>query len=126
MSDWIGRKRAYVGYIFVAAVMVPAYGLTRNPTQLLLIGPLVGFFGTGYFSGFGAITAEIFPTSVRASAQGLTYNLGRGISALAPFIIGTLGSQYGLGMAFLLTSGSFLFAGSVALLLPETHGRELE
>lgn len=126
ISDRIGRKRAYVGFILVAALLVPVYGMTRAPAGLLLIGPLVGFFGTGYYSGFGAITAEIFPTAVRASAQGLTYNLGRGVSALAPFVVGSVGAAYGLGFAFRLTAGSFLLAGLVAMLLPETRGRELE
>ncbi len=125
ISDRLGRKKTYVAYIFIAAILVPAYARTRSPIPLLAIGPLIGFFGTGYFSGFGAITAEIFPTAVRASAQGLTYNLGRGISAAAPFIIGALGSRHGLGSALLLTSLSFLFAGLVALLIPETRGREL-
>jgi MFS family permease len=126
ISDRIGRKISYVGYIFVAAALVPVYGSTHNPTSLLLIGPLVGFFGTGYFSGFGVITAEIFPTAIRASAQGLTYNLGRGVSAAAPFLVGAISVQRGLGFAFLLTSASFVLAGLVALLLPETRGRELE
>jgi MFS family permease len=125
ISDWLGRKRTYAGFIFIAAALVPLYASTRNPLALLFIGPLVGFFGTGYFSGFGAITAEIFPTSVRASAQGLTYNLGRGVSALAPYLIGALSAQRGLGFAFLLTSGAFLFAGILALFIPETRGREL-
>jgi MFS family permease len=126
ISDRFGRKRTYAGYIFAAAAIVPVYGSTTDPLTLLLVGPLVGFFGTGYFSGFGAITAEMFPTSVRASAQGLTYNLGRGVSAAAPFLVGTIGSQHGLGFAFLLTSASFFVAGLVALLLPETRGRELD
>ncbi len=125
ISDRIGRKKTYVGYIFTAAAIVPVYGSTRDPTYLLLIGPLIGFFGTGYFSGFGAITAEIFPTAIRASAQGITYNLGRGVSAAAPFAVGRLSSKHGLGFAFLLTSVAFWLAGLVALLLPETHGREL-
>ena len=126
ISDWYGRKRSYVAYIFVAAALVPIYAGTRAPVPLLLIGPLVGFFGTGYFSGFGAITAEIFPTEVRASAQGFTYNLGRGISAAAPFLVGALSVRHGLAFAFLLTSGSFFLAGFVALLIPETHGLELQ
>ncbi len=126
ISDRIGRRNTYVGYIFIAALLVPLYGSTRDPMMLLAIGPLVGFFGTGYFSGFGAITAELFPTEIRASAQGLTYNLGRGVSAAAPFVIGAIGARRGLGFAFLLTSGSFLLAGLVALMLPETRGRELE
>lgn len=126
LSDRMGRKRTYAGYIFAAAALVPIYAGTRAPIPLLIIGPLVGFFGTGYFSGFGAITAELFPTAVRASAQGLTYNLGRGISAAAPFLVGALSAQYGLGFAFLLTSASFLMAGFVALFIPETRGRELQ
>jgi MFS family permease len=125
ISDRIGRRVTYVGYIFVAAALVPIYATVRDPIFLLLLGPLVGFFGTGYFSGFGAITAEIFPTAIRARAQGLTYNLGRGISALSPYVIGSIGAERGLGTAFLLTSGAFLLAGFVALKLPETLGREL-
>jgi MFS family permease len=126
ISDRFGRRNTYAAYIFVAAMLVPIYGSTRDPSLLLVLGPLVAFFGTGYFSGFGAITAELFKTSIRASAQGLTYNLGRGVSAAAPFVIGSIGARHGLGFAFLVTSGSFLFAGLAALLLPETRGRELE
>ena len=54
----------------------------RAPWALLLLGPIVGFFGTGYFSGFGAITAELFPTRIRVTAQGFTYNSGRVASAI--------------------------------------------
>jgi MFS family permease len=126
ISDRFGRKRTYVAYIFAAAAVVPLYASTRDPLLLLLVGPLVGFFGTGYFSGFGAITAELFPTPVRAAAQGLTYNLGRGLSAAAPLVVGVLGAERGLGSALLLTSGAFLAAGLIALLLPETRGLELD
>ncbi len=125
ISDRIGRKRTYAGYIFIAAALVPLYAVTRDPLALLFIGPVIGFFGTGYFSGFGAITAEIFPTTVRASAQGLTYNLGRGVSAIAPYLIGAISAGRGLGFAFLVTAAAFLFAGVVALFIPETRGREL-
>ena len=58
--------------------------------MLLLLGPFVAFFATGYFSGFGAVTAEIYPTDIRATAQGFTYNLGRIASAAAPLTVGTL------------------------------------
>jgi MFS family permease len=125
-ADSIGRKRAYVGYIFIAALLVPVYAVTRDPAWLLVVGPLVGFFGTGYFSGFGAITAELFPTAFRAGAQGLTYNIGRGVSALAPFLVGQISGEKGLGTAFLVTALSFLLAGVVALFLPETRGKSLE
>ena len=59
----------------------PRLHLDRAPLALLLLGPFVAFFATGYFSGFGAVTAEIYPTDIRATAQGFTYNIGRVASA---------------------------------------------
>ena len=44
------------------------YASVRLPWLLLALGPFVAFFGTGYFSGFGAVTAEIYPTRIRATA----------------------------------------------------------
>jgi MFS family permease len=125
IADRWGRKRTYVTYLIAAAVLVPLYATARDPALLLALGPLVAFFGTGYFSGFGAVTAEIFPTAVRATAQGLTYNLGRGISAAAPFTVGALSSIYGLGAALVVTSGAFLLAALLWSWIPETRGRAL-
>ena len=125
IADSIGRKRSYIAYLLTAAVLVPLYGATREPAALLALGPLVAFFGTGYFSGFGAVSAELFPTSIRATAQGITYNLGRGISALAPFIVGSLAASRGLGAAFSITSTAFLVAAVLWIWIPETKGRAL-
>jgi MFS family permease len=126
IADSLGRKRAYLLYLLVAAVLVPIYGGTRHPTALLLLGPFVAFFGTGYFSGFGAISAELFPTRIRATAQGLTYNIGRLASAVAPFAVGELAEVYGLGIAFNLTTVAFLFSAALAAFIPETRGKTLE
>lgn len=124
LSDAFGRRRTYVAYLVIAAALVPVYGSVRDPLWLLLLGPPVAFFGTGYFVGFGVITAEIFPTRVRATAQGLTYNIGRGASALAPFAVGSLAVRHGLGLAFNLVAAAFSLAALLALLLPETRGKE--
>jgi MFS family permease len=126
ISDRVGRKRTYVTYLVVAAVLVPIYGATRTPWALLALGPLVAFFGTGYFSGFGALTAEIFPTRVRASLQGLTYNMGRALSALAPVVVGALAGSLGLGAAFSVVSLAFVAAALVWIWIPETAGRALD
>ena len=125
VSDKVGRKRTYVTYVLAAAVLVLAYGLARSPLALLLLGPFVGFFGAGYFSGFGAVTAEIYPTAIRASAQGFTYNLGRVASALAPFTVGTLAQTRGFTAAFSTAALAFVLAGVAWIWIPETKGREL-
>jgi MFS family permease len=126
ICDKIGRKKTYIIFLFTAAVLALIYSSLRNSGALLLFGPFLAFFGTGYFSGFGTITAEIFPTRIRASAQGFTYNIGRGLSALAPFTIGALAKTYGLRLAFYLTAFFFLLSALIAFALPETKGKELE
>jgi len=125
ISDKFGRKPTYVTYLVLAAALVWAYGSTREPMFLLALGPFVAFFGTGYFSGFGAVASELFPTAIRATALGVTYNSGRLLSAAAPFVIGTLAQQQGFGMAFSITAVAFLVAAMLWLGIPETRGRQM-
>jgi putative sialic acid transporter len=125
IGDAIGRKRAYVSYTIAAAAFIFVYISVRNPTALLLLGPFVAFFATGYFSGFGAVTAEIYPTGIRAAAQGFTYNIGRIASAAAPFVVGTLADTRGFAFALSLTGIAFLCAAATWIWIPETRGRKL-
>jgi MFS family permease len=125
-ADKFGRKKSYVVYLVIAAILVPIFGLTKSQSVLLLLGPFVGFFGTGYFSGFAAIASELFPTEIRATAMGLTYNIGRGFSALAPFVVGAIAKDYSFMAAFLLLAAAFMGGALFALALPETKGKTLE
>jgi MFS family permease len=125
VSDALGRRPTYVVYLLTAAALVLAYAGARVPTVLLLLGPFVAFFGTGYFSGFGAVTAEIYPTAVRATAQGFTYNTGRIASAVAPFVVGSLADTRGFGVALSTAAVSFVLAAATWVWIPETRGREL-
>lgn len=124
-ADAFGRRKPYFTYLLVAAILVPLYAVIRNPLFLLVLGPFVAFFGTGFFSGYAAIASELFPGEIRAAAMGLSYNLGRGLSAAAPVAVGAIASQFGFLPAFFLLAGAFLAAALLALLLPETRGREL-
>ena len=126
VSDRIGRKRTYVAYLLTASVLLSIYVSIRNPPALLALGPFVAFFATGYFSGFGAVTAEIYPTSIRASAQGFTYNIGRVASAVAPWAVGSLASTHGFGPALMLSSAAFVLAALSWAWIPETRGKALE
>jgi MFS family permease len=125
ISDALGRKRAYVGYLLTAAVLMLAYGATAHPLALLVLGPFVAFFATGYFTGFGAVTAEIYPTEIRATAQGFTYNIGRLASAVAPWAVGRLADSQGFGVAFSLAAVAFVAAAGFWVWIPETRGRVL-
>ena len=125
ITDAIGRKRVYIAYLLMASALLPLYGATKIPLVLLLLGPFVAFFGTGFFSGFGAVTAEIYPTAIRATAQGFTYNIGRIASAAAPFTVGKLASTHGFSVAFTITGAAYLLGAVAWRWIPETRGREL-
>ena len=125
VADAIGRKRAYAVFVIAASLLLPMYGFTRNPMVLLALGPLVAFFGTGHFSGFGPLTAEIYPTAIRATAQGFTYNAGRLASAAAPFVIGSLAASSGFSVAFAVAGATFLLAAIALYWVPEPQNEEL-
>ena len=114
LADRFGRKQVYITFLLVAAAIVPFYALARTSTTLLLLGPLVGFWGSGYFSGFSVIASEAFPTALRGRAMGFAYNLGRIVSAAAPFLVGYIAQSRGMAFGLMLTSSGFLVAGLIA------------
>jgi MFS family permease len=125
IADAIGRKRTYVLYVVTAAMLLPAYGFLRIPAALLVLGPFVAFFGTGYFSGLGALVAELYPTTIRATAAGFCYNFGRIASAAAPYTVGSVAATRGFGVAFAIAGAAFLLAAVAWIWIPETGNREL-
>jgi MFS family permease len=125
LADAFGRRKPYFAYLVIAATLVPLYGMTRNELWLMVLGPIVAFFGTGYFSGYAAIASEVFPSAIRATAMGVSYNVGRVFSAIAPFAVGALATKYGIGPAFFLQAAAFLLAAMLSLALPETRGQAL-
>ncbi len=127
IADRFGRKPTFLTFVLVCAAVVPVYGWNaRSENVLLVVSPLMGFFGHGYFSVFGAMLAELFPSSVRATAQGVCYNAGRAASALAPWSIGYFSGKFGLGPTLGMTSVLYLIGAALILGLPETRGKEIE
>ncbi len=126
IADRIGRRPAFTLFMIAATAVVPLFAFgARSTITLLVIGPLVGYFAHGYFSMFGAMLAELFPTRIRAGAQGFCYNTGRLASAFAPFFIGAAATKYGLGFSIACDALFFALGAILIWLLPETKGTEL-
>jgi MFS family permease len=129
IADRLGRRRTFIMFMVAAAIIVPIYGqMARSPLVLMLLGPIFGYVAHGYFSMFGGFIAELFPTSVRATGQGTSYNLGRLAGAAAPYTIGALATLpgIGIGLAMATTSAFFLLAALIILALPDRSGQPLE
>jgi MFS family permease len=126
IADKFGRRRSFLIYLVLAAILTPIYAIVRGTGPILLLGILVAFFGTGFFSGSSITGSEVFPTTLRARALGFTYPGARMLSSVAPFAIGWTWQHHGLNAAFFLCGASFLLAAIVATQLPETKGKVLE
>jgi MFS family permease len=129
IADRLGRRPTFVLFMIGAALLVLVYGqMAAQPRVLMLLGPALGYFGHGYFSMFGSFVAELFPTAVRGTGQGTSYNVGRMAGAIAPFTIGALAGLpgIGIGLALGMTSAFFLLAAALVFTLPDRSGLALE
>src|SRR5438270_13736199 len=127
LSDQLGRKRNFYLFSLCSMATVLAYTLTPiSDRAMLVLGFPLGFFASGIFSGMGAFFTELFPTRIRGSGQGFSYNFGRGVGALFPSVIGFLSASMPLGRAFgIFAAAAYALLFVAAILLPETRGREL-
>jgi MFS family permease len=128
LSDALGRRKTFVIMACAAAVTVAGYTLLPlRDTAVLLLGFPLGFFQSGIIAGMGATFAELFPTRVRATGQGFSYNTGRAVGSLVPALVGVAAAGVGLGQAMgVCAAGSYVLVLIAVGMLPETRGRELE
>jgi MFS family permease len=127
LTDRLGRKRNIALFAVLSALSVLAYTHipTGSNTLLLVLGFPLGFCMSAIFSGFGSFLAELYPTAVRGTGQGFTYNTGRAVGAVFPTLVGFLSESWGVGGALVFGAVGYGLAVLALLGLPETRGREL-
>jgi MFS family permease len=127
LADAIGRKKTFLLFAVAASVIAFLYThLQISDTTMLVLGFPLGFCANGIFAPMGPFLTELFPTSIRGTAQGFCFNAGRALGALFPTMVGYLSGSMDLGEAIgLFTIGAYVLLIAAALLLPETNGMEL-
>ena len=134
ISDRVGRKLTFQMFFIGTGGTLVLFGFlpsqswfmdeARFPLVIVLLGGSVAFF-LGYFSGYGALFAELFPTRIRSRGMGFCYSLGIVGSAIGPVSTGYLSSLYGIGHAFVIASFVFLIGFILIQLFPETRGNRI-
>ena len=129
VADRFGRRPAYSVYSVIMAlglVMITLLweSIVIYPVIILSCMFLVGF-GTGMFSGYGPLFAELFPTDIRNTAMGSAFNLARGVQFFTPVIIAAIAGRYGLGGGISLAALFALLTGAWIWTFPETKGRKI-
>ncbi|MDX6311994.1 MAG: hypothetical protein QOF84_3697 [Streptomyces sp.] len=127
LTDRLGRKKTIALFAVLSAACVLAY--THLPSGsnglLLVLSFPLGFSMSAIFSGFGSFLSELYPTPVRGAGQGFTYNVGRGVGAFFPTLVGFLAGSWGVGGALVFGAIGYAIAVIALLGLPETRGKEL-
>jgi MFS family permease len=128
LADAIGRKSTFmVSALGSVALMLLYLFAPLSNNMILPVGFLLGYINLMMFSPMGPFMTELFPTAVRGVGQGFCYNVGRGIGAVFPALVGFLAARLGLAAAIALFAFCGLALMILALLsLPETRGRSLE
>src|SRR6185503_1445043 len=127
VADRWGRKSALLIYFLGALLSVPTtFLLARELSHAVIAAPIMGFFASGVTTGFAIYFPELFPTAIRATAQGFCYNFARFFSAAGPLLAGVLTSTHGSFAPAIATIGSVYIIGLIILIFArETHGQAL-
>jgi MFS family permease len=126
IADRIGPRPAFLTYMLGAAIMVVLYSRLTDPTYLLIAGAVMGFFVNGMLGGYGALISELFPTSGRATAQNVLFNVGRAIGGFGPVVVGYVAGPYGFETAIALLAALYcLDILALWFLIPERRGAAL-
>jgi MFS family permease len=86
----------FVSYFLASAVsIVLVFGLPLSPSQRIAGLFLVGLPVYGVFSCYVFYLPELFPTRLRALGAGFSFNIGRVLAAVGPFIVGSVAARAG-------------------------------
>lgn len=116
-ADRIGRHKALILSFFGTALTLPIYVMMTDATALLIMGPVYAFF-TAFVGLMGSYFPDLFPTRVRALGAGFCFNIGRGLSAFAPFAMGFIAQQYSFAAGIIICACFFCLAGVIMFALP--------
>lgn len=129
LAEWLGRRRSYA-FLCVAAwaSVLVLYGLNDHFGVSMIVSAVVaGVFVTAFFGWAPLYLPELFPTHLRAYGQGLSFNMGRLLTAVGAVVsgklVGVFGGSYPRAM---MVMASVYAIGLVAIwFAPETKGRAL-
>lgn len=124
-----GRRPAYFGLCLLSLLFCGGLFrfVTDYGTVFLILVTLIGASTAAFYGWLPLYLPELFPTRVRATGQGMAYNLGRLLAAVGALTQGQLVGAYGGSYAQAGATVTLIYAVGLALiwLAPETKGRPM-
>ncbi|MCR9118123.1 MAG: MFS transporter, partial [bacterium] len=108
ISNWLGRKGAFIFYHLFAFFMMLVMFLLLIPYDfgaiyLAIALPIFGFFTLGMHAGYAVYFPELYPTRLRGTGTGFCFNMGRLATAAAIVTFGVIGAGW-LGKDIVITN----------------------
>jgi MFS transporter, MHS family, proline/betaine transporter len=129
LSTFIGRKGAFVWIGLIRLVALPGlFLLLPTAHDLVTLGiyaVILSALGSAGYAPILIFLNERFPTSIRATGTGLSWNIGFAIGGMMPTFVSLVAKD---AAELPITLASFVGAISViflvgAFIVPETRGR---
>jgi MFS family permease len=128
LAHSMGRRQSYAVFCVGALVSSLLLYLTCDSfgPRLLAFATLGGVFAASFFGWLPLYLPELFPTRIRATGEGLTFNCGRIISAVGVIFTGHIAKAVGgPARACAIMAVIYLLGLFVIWRAPETKGCEL-
>jgi len=134
LGGWVGhvlgRRRSYC-LVSLAALFCAQYAfwlLVPTDLSFLFWAAALGFFSGIFFGWLPLFLPELFPTAVRSTGAGVSFNFGRILTAVTVFTTGALAAAFNKDYAAIgrVTSLVYLLGAVAIWLAPDTTRRQLE
>jgi len=125
----LGRRPAF--FLLCLASLITCQFLFRTFTQysaaMVFTIFMAGLFTAAFYGWFPLYLPELFPTRVRATGQGVSYNTGRVLAALGAVVGGNLVSHFQGSYARMGTVITLIYVAGMIMIwfAPETKGKPL-
>ena len=127
LAGWLGNKTSYRFLCITAwASVLALFGLNDQfGWQMLWMGAFAGLFVTAYFGWLPKFLPELFPTRIRATGQGFTYNFGRVFAGIGVLGTGSLAAAFGGNYKYgAMTMATIYLLGLIVIqFAPDTGGK---
>ena len=129
LADLIGRKPTILLFFAASVVMTPVFFIWPHTQGELIVAAIInGFFTLGQMAWLALYPSELFPTSIRATAMSVVFNLARFPAAIGALLTPTLISAFGSISTAAIVIGCCSYGLGVLIswfLGPETRGKPL-
>jgi AAHS family cis,cis-muconate transporter-like MFS transporter len=113
LADIVGRRSMWIIANFLTALYLPLLIYTATPDSVAYLLLIFGLLYGAPYAINSTYMCESFPSGIRGTAVGGSYNLGRIGSALSPLLIGMAATTYSIGLGIAGLAVSYAICGFI-------------